>query len=131
MFRFLRKPKGYTLLEVLIAMVVTSIGLLGMAQLQIVATRSNSFSNQMTVGVTLGQDQLEALRNLDYEDTELDAGDHVDPGNPIMSQGGIGFNRRWTVTEDAPNSLKTVTITVGWPAGNESHHVTFTTVKTE
>jgi len=105
MISFLQRSKGYTLLEVLIALVITSIGLLGLAQLQIVATRSNSFSNFMTIGITLGKDQLEALRNLAYDDSELTVGGHADPGNPIRVQGSMGFNRGWTVTEDATNNL--------------------------
>ena len=129
MNRVRQKPKGYTLLEVLVALVIASVGLLGLAQLQVVATRSNSFSNQITLGITLGQDLLEALRNLDYEDAELADGDHVDSENPIQPHGDLGFNRRWRVTEDAANHLKTITVTVGWPDPSEPHRVQFTTVK--
>jgi prepilin-type N-terminal cleavage/methylation domain-containing protein len=129
----LRRPrsKGYTLLEVLVALVISSIGLLGLAQLQIVATRSNSFSNQMTMGITLAKDQLEAFHNVAYDDAQLAAGNHLDPANPLTTQTGISFNRRWTVALDAVNKLKTITVTVGWPVPSESHRVQFTTVRTE
>ena len=125
------RSKGYTLLEVLVALVISSIGLLGLAQLQIVATRSNSFSNYITTGITLAKDQLEAFRNFQHDDPQLVAGNHIDPGNPFTSQAGISYNRRWTVAVDAATNLKTITITVAWPAASESHSLQFTTVKAE
>ena len=121
---------GFTLLEVLIALLIFSIGLLGLASLQIVATKSNAFSNAMTVGITLTQDKTEELGNLAYDDGDLSAGSHTDSQNPITALGNIGFNRTWTVAEDATNQLKTITVTVKWPDPAETHTVAFTTVKT-
>ena len=127
----MRKQEGFTLLEVMIAVLIMSIGLLGLTGLQIVATKTNSFSNQMTVGITLGQDKLEELRNLAYDDAQLTAGTHPDSGNPIKGVGDMGFNRSWSVVEDAVNTLKTITVTVQWPDPDDSHSVQFTTIKTE
>ncbi|CAK0737766.1 type IV pilus assembly protein PilV [Gammaproteobacteria bacterium] len=38
----MKRPDGFTLVEVLVAMAVLSVGLLGLASLQIVALRANS-----------------------------------------------------------------------------------------
>jgi len=127
----IKREKGFTLLEVMIALLILSIGLLGLAGLQIASTKSNSFSNQMTIGITLGQDGLEILRNLEYDDTQLNAGNHTDSDNPLRRLGDMGFNRSWTVSEDAANKLKTITVTVQWPDPDNTHNVQFTTVKTQ
>jgi len=127
----IKREKGFTLLEVMIALLILSIGLLGLAGLQIASTKSNSFSNQMTIGITLGQDGLEILRNLEYDDTQLNAGNHPDSDNPLRRLGDMGFNRSWTVSEDAANKLKTITVTVQWPDPDNTHNVQFTTVKTQ
>ena len=127
----IKREKGFTLLEVMIALLILSIGLLGLAGLQIASTKSNSFSNQMTIGITLGQDGLEILRNLEYDDTQLNAGNHTDSDNPLRRLGDMGFNRSWTVSEDAANQLKTITVTVQWPDPDNTHSVQFTTVKTQ
>jgi type IV pilus assembly protein PilV len=127
----IKREKGFTLIEVMIALLILSIGLLGMAGLQIAATRSNSFSNQMTIGITLAQDRLEELRNLKYDNAQLGVGSHTDTDNPIRSLGDMGFNRSWTVSEDAANHLKTITVTLQWPDPDNTHRVQFITVKTQ
>ena len=127
------QSQGFTLVEVMIALVILAIGLLGLAGLQIVSTQSNSFSNQMTVATTIAQDRLEALRNLDYSHSDLDADTHQDPANPLKAPGDMGFyfDRSWTVTEDATNNIKTIEVTVEWPHPDNSHSVQFTTVKSQ
>ncbi|MFC1885084.1 prepilin-type N-terminal cleavage/methylation domain-containing protein, partial [Thermodesulfobacteriota bacterium] len=47
------KSTGFTLIEVLIAMAILSIGLLAIATQQITATRSNTVSNKLTEGTTV------------------------------------------------------------------------------
>jgi type IV pilus assembly protein PilV len=53
--------QGFTLLEVLIALVVLSIGLLGLAFLQINALQSSLFSYQTTVANMIAKDAKERL----------------------------------------------------------------------
>ena len=61
--------RGFTLLEILVAMVVLSIGLLGMAGLTAGIMRGNSLSNRMTTAVTLAQEKMEEIRRLGYSGT--------------------------------------------------------------
>ena len=58
--------KGFTLVEVLIAMVVLSLGLLGAVALHISAVGANTAANAMTNAVHLAQSRLEALMALEY-----------------------------------------------------------------
>jgi type IV pilus assembly protein PilV len=57
---------GFTLLEVLIAMVILSIGLLSMAGLTTGIMRGNSFSNRMTTATMLAREKMESIRRLGY-----------------------------------------------------------------
>jgi type IV pilus assembly protein PilV len=71
---------GLTLIEVLIALTVLAIGLLGVALMQVSSISGNSFSREMGVATTLGQDMVEKLITLDYtastRDAALNAGNH-------------------------------------------------------
>ncbi len=56
------KQRGFTLLEILIAVVVLSVGLLGLAALQNTGTRVNHSAQLRTLATQLAHDMLDRLR---------------------------------------------------------------------
>ncbi len=56
------RQSGVTLIEVLITVVLVSIGLLGLAGLQLTSVRNSSSSNERFIATTLAQDILERMR---------------------------------------------------------------------
>lgn len=64
-------PFGFTLLEVMISLVILSIGLLGLAALTATVIKTNSFSDDFTTATTLAQDKLEELANLSFSNSNL------------------------------------------------------------
>ncbi|MDY6863534.1 MAG: type IV pilus modification protein PilV [Thermodesulfobacteriota bacterium] len=121
MNKILKGSKGFTLLEVLIALTILSIGLLGMAQMQIIAIRSNSYAFRFSEASAIVQDKLEELKSLDYLNaTDLDAA-----SSPHTETEGL-FTKTWTVVDNQPtNNMKTVNIEVSWD--NSRHKVTLST----
>ena len=99
--------KGFTLLEVMIAMVILAIGLLGLATMQIMAIKGNSFGQQMTVASTFAQNQLEQMRR--------STGTLTDGSDIVTDQNGITYTRTWDVTLGQPQAgLTDVLITITW-----------------
>jgi prepilin-type N-terminal cleavage/methylation domain-containing protein len=100
---------GFTLIEVLVAMVIFSISSLALAQLMWTSTQRVSSNNKLSYAVTLAQAQVEHLRQLTFE--ELSSGTDPDP----RYLHNTPFSRDWTVELDPHNGdLKTVTISVSW-----------------
>jgi type IV pilus assembly protein PilV len=62
------RKNGFTLLEVLVALLVFSIGILGIAPLFISAPRYNQSSQTMTEAVTLAQSKFEEFKAFQYDD---------------------------------------------------------------
>jgi type IV pilus modification protein PilV len=56
--------QGFSLVEVLVAILLLTVGLLALAKMQTYAVASNSFGNQLTQATFLAQDKLEELRLL-------------------------------------------------------------------
>jgi len=73
---------GFTLIEILIAICVLSIGLLAVGSMQVSAIRGNSYARHVTDASTMAQDRLEKLLSLSYTDADLTADSHVDPDPP-------------------------------------------------
>ena len=106
---FLRGSRGFTLLEVMIAMVILAVSLLGLAGLQMVSLNSNSLASQITEATTLAQDRLERLITTPF--ANLSGGG----GGNVTGATGVTYNVQWTVNPDPPvGSRANVTVTVQW-----------------
>jgi type IV pilus modification protein PilV len=58
------RQHGFTMVEVLVAILLLSIGILALAKMQTQAVASNSFGNRLTEATFLAQDKVEELRLL-------------------------------------------------------------------
>lgn len=99
--------KGFSLIEVLVALVILSFSLLALAGLMVTTTKNNSFGSHMTEAATFAQDKLEELRAIKWED--LSDGNYTDQQDVKT---GITYRRSWNVTTNG--GLKTITISVNW-----------------
>jgi type IV pilus assembly protein PilV len=59
-----KNNKGMSLIEVMAAMLVLAVGVLGLAPLMVITMDSNSFANELTQANTLAQDKIESIRNI-------------------------------------------------------------------
>ncbi len=116
-------PRGFTLIEVTVGLLVLAIGLLAVCGMQIVSIRGNSFSNNLTQAAILAQDRFEALRSVPFDHPDLGSASHLE-----KSCSGTIFTREYTVTHNPlyPDS-KNITVAVSW-SDSSDHRVTFTTV---
>ena len=98
---------GFTLLEVLVALTILSVGLLGVALMQVTSISGNTFSREMAVATQLGQDLLEKLRTYDYtsttEDTALAGA--ASPGLTHPTANDVADNLAPAVAGDAANII--------------------------
>jgi type II secretion system protein I len=106
---------GFTLMEVLVAMVLLTLGLLGVAKLTIGVIKGNSYSKNVTTATVVAQQQIEQAQRLGY--TNLDSL----AGSTTVSMGDKTFTRTTTVTNSTPAAnMKTVSVAVSWNPGNNS-----------
>jgi len=114
-FRHSKGSKGFSLIEVLIALVILSISLLGMASLMSTATKYNASGGRLTEATTLAQDKLETLRITPWTQIVSSAADDV-----VVAPNGTRYTRNWVVATNAvppDDTLRAVAITVSWNDG--------------
>ena len=63
--------RGFTLIEIMVAMVIFVIGVLSVAALQTKATKGNISANRSTRAFTWCSDRMEMLMSLPYTDANL------------------------------------------------------------
>ena len=117
--------KGFTLIEVLVAMVILSVGLLGTAALITGIINSNKLSNRISTATVLAQDKIEEIRGVGYAGAGAEAG--TEP------YGGVNFPlyKRITgvVAGDPAAGMKKITVTVYWDS--DAHSVELKTILTK
>ncbi len=107
--------KGFTLIEVLIAIVVLSVGLLGVAGLTIGIIKGNLYSKNVTSATVVGEQLIEAARRVGYTNA------NTLTGTDTVSMGGTSYTRVTSVNSDTPAAnMKTVTVTISWNPGGYS-----------
>ena len=121
-----RGRSGFSMLEIMVALAVLALGVLGMTAGQLAAIKLSGDSQHRTTAMRLAQQGVETVRSMTAEDVK-DIPDVVgypnDPANPIDAipgdQDTIRFFRTWNVQEDTPEAgVITVTITVNWTDTN-------------
>lgn len=114
---------GFTLIEVMIAILILAVGMMAMALLQVTAIRGGSFANQMTQASIYGQDKIEELKNTTYASI-------ANGSDTITSGNGVTYARTWTVTTDSPyTGSKTINLTISWTGPQaQNHSVQFSTI---
>ncbi len=115
-----RKQSGFTLIEVMIALVILAVGLLALMTMQIVSIRANAFSSEMTYAAMLAQSRLEQIRNMTYD--SISTGTVTDTVSASDTTKGTAYDVETKVEDNTPaTDMKTVTLTVKWkgsPAGS-------------
>jgi Tfp pilus assembly protein PilV len=104
----------------LIAIVILSVGLLGMAALTVGIINGNKFSSELTTATTLAQDKMEDIRRQGY--SHVTAETKATCLSPYSE-----YERKVEVSADDPaTGMKTITVTAYWDS--DSHSVELKTI---
>jgi prepilin-type N-terminal cleavage/methylation domain-containing protein len=93
--------RGFSLIEVLVAMVLFSVAFLGFAKLQVGTIKANGTAARRTFAATFAQQAIERIRNGGACNTTP------------ATQGSITYSVACTMVA-GPNNTQNVTVTVTW-----------------
>ena len=102
MKRLLREKKGFTLIEVMIALVLLAVGMLAFAGLEIIAIRNTTFSKDYGKANIYAQQKIEEIKAMNW----------LSVTNGTDTLESDRYTRTWTVTTQG--NMKTVSVTVSW-----------------
>jgi type IV pilus modification protein PilV len=112
---FARRRRGFTLVELLVAITLLSVGILGLAGVTALALRQTSTSNQHTVASLVAQSRMERLRSTNCA--------LIASGGPVVENGVIA---NWTIPAQTANT-RTVRATFVYQSRSRPDTVVATT----
>jgi len=137
---------GFTLIEVLIAIVILTVGLLAVGTMQISAIRGNFMGGNTSIALSLASEKMEDLLNSDFNDppgvnklkdrissnnTSLSSTTNVDWEENISEEGLVGtgafYRRIWNIADQSSPTTKNVMVMVTWE--NNKHRVSIASIK--
>ena len=102
--------KGFALIEVLMAMVIFTVGILALAGLQITTISGNAAARMQTEATAICARIVERLRSLPFDHEDLLPTVHP---HTLPASGSRPYAVNWTVRADIPvNGTKTVRVAV-------------------
>jgi len=117
-----RGTRGFTLIEVVVAIVMLTFGVLASASLTAALMKSNRGVTNRTRAVELSREKIEDLQSERFAD--------IASGGDAVGVRGISYNRSWTVTANSPiANVKTITLNVTWTDRQGTHTVSNQTIR--
>jgi prepilin-type N-terminal cleavage/methylation domain-containing protein len=110
--------EGFTLIEVMIAMVLTAIAIMGIIALYVTETKASGFSRHSTEAAVLAQDRLERQRTI----APAAAGVFTDTN--INERGAAGGIYTRVATETLQANWADIVVVVTWSDDGIAHTVT-------
>ena len=112
------REKGFTLLEILVALFLLSVVLLATSNMVYSVIKAASQSKEKSMAVVFAQDKMEFLKNTGFSSISV--------GSDSPSYGGITYSRVWSVTTSG--NVKIISLTVSW-TDRVSRSLTLTTMR--
>jgi type II secretion system protein I len=108
----MRNERGFTLISVLLAVSMLTIGLLALARTQAILTSSEAGISNRAIALAIATDRLEQLRASDPATLATEPPAMVDANGNLSATGA--YQRSVTVSLDAANLLR-LRVTVNYP----------------
>lgn len=120
--------RGFTLIEVLIALLILMVGMAGILSLQLTSMKATSFSRHATEASSLAEDKVEELRTVPLNSVRFANGtDQVDSRGVADAEGL--FTRTWTIAPGIETTI--VNVSVSWTErGNEPYTISMADMRT-
>jgi type IV pilus assembly protein PilV len=115
------KTEGFTLIELVVAILVFALGIMGIMKMHSATVQSNNYSMQLTEAVNVAEDRLETLRGLDFSTSTMSVGAH---NTTTVRSRGIPYQVSYQVIDPGTaRPTRSIALSVTWQEKNLNHRL--------
>ncbi len=107
-----KHKNGFTIIEMLVAILIFIIGILGLVSLQISLSHIDSISDKLASAVELAQSKIEEFQANDDPSSFGNGSDFIN-----------GFIRTWNISTGSTNDSFSITVKIGWGGANCKNNI--------
>lgn len=110
----MRSPgeKGFTLIELVIAILIFAIGVAGIVKMYTHTTQLSSYSLQLTQAVNIGQSHMDMLRSLSFDNDTMNIASH---NTKMLTEQSVNYHLSWDVeNRNTIPASRDVFVSVRW-----------------
>lgn len=123
LIKIFKNEKGFTLLELMVSLVIMSVGMLGIIGMFVYAIGGNAEGRNLSRATNLAGKKIEELKFTAYANLTSDsAGVYAPAPDKIFK------TRYWTTKNVAELGMRKATVSVVWVSKGISHEVRLSTV---
>lgn len=115
-----KEEKGFTLIELVVAILVFALGIMGILKMHQAAVQANNFSMQLTEAANAADNVKEYLRGLPFTHDSMSVGTH-DTTQRVLRNIPYNVSYRVDSVAGSGDAARTVTITVTWREKGTDH----------
>jgi type IV pilus assembly protein PilV len=130
------KESGFTLMELMIALMVIVVGVLAIWSMQMAAVNGNYTSRKITEAAVAGSDRVEKLMLMEYDEGDLTYDSLIHTPLEYDSDGkliswqtsatGGDCSVQMTISDDTPiSNVKKIDVTVSWVRAGQTKSITY------
>ena len=122
-FTHIKDKKGFTMIEILMAMAIFAVGFLAIGKMLIYTTRNNTSGNFMTQATMIAREQMEYLKTLPIDDMSAQCLDENEP--EVFFQ---NFKRECQVEPDFSSTANIIEVKVKYSRWGDAREVVLKTL---
>lgn len=121
---------GFTIIEILVALAIFAIGVLGMAKLSTYLAVGGSYNNQVSNAISMAHNDLEYIASLNAAGVASSLGVGNVLTRPLRTSQGINYNSSIVISAVTGNTVaRNATVTITWINKTTPHRMQMSLIK--